>query len=95
MKIIRPNLPADRYAKVRNDVIQHSGLSLQAVGLYAYLVAQPPGWSTTIERIAAGRVDGEFKVRGAFKELEEAKLIARSRARASSARASWAARLPT
>lgn len=67
------------FTQVPNAVLHGSGLSLKAMGLYAYLQSKPDGWEFSSVRIARDVRDGERAVKTALIELEESGYLERRR----------------
>lgn len=75
--LIRDPRPADTYVLIRRTALDDGTLSFKARGILAYLLALPPGSSTTPEKLAKHGTDGERAVKSGIKELEEAGYLLR------------------
>ena len=67
------------YGYVANSIINDKCLSFCAKGVYLYILSKPDNWDFSFERIAHDSSDSKDKVRRALKELEENKLLARTK----------------
>lgn len=72
MAVIRPRKRSDAFAQISNVLLQDAALSSKARGIACMLLSFPPGWTTTINRLADNlERDGYTAVRTAFIELEQ------------------------
>lgn len=55
-----------------NELLNDSGLSLKAKGLYVYMQSKPDDWVFSLERIASQNKDAKDSVRSTINELAEA-----------------------
>ncbi|MFC4912564.1 helix-turn-helix domain-containing protein [Actinomadura gamaensis] len=69
-----------------NALTQHTGLSLQARGLAAFLLSLPDGTDISIRALAARLTEGEIAIGRALRELETAGYLTRQRVRDASGR---------
>lgn len=60
-----------------NAILQDGGLSLEARGLYAYMVSLPDDWQFSYDRLAKANNVGLRVIRRVIAELENAKLLKR------------------
>ncbi len=60
-----------------NSVAQSAALSIEAKGLYFYLVSLPDGWEFSVERVARALNLGKERCRRFLKELEAINLLKR------------------
>ena len=60
-----------------NAILQDGGLSLEARGLYAYMVSLPNDWQFSYDRLAKANNVGLRVIRRVIAELENAKLLKR------------------
>lgn len=60
-----------------NAILQDSGLSLEARGLYAYMASLPNDWQFSFDRLAKANNVGLRVIRRIIAELENAKLLKR------------------
>lgn len=81
MAIIRSSRPVDNFVMVSNSMANDTSISMKAKGLLLYLLAQPPGWRTSAERITAAGIGGRDMVRAALRELEREGYLVRRRSR--------------
>jgi hypothetical protein len=81
MSIIRGPRPSDNYAQIHNAALADGRLSFKARGLLAYLLSRPPGWKTSVERLAEMGKDGEAGIKSGLKELEKYGYLRRHRGR--------------
>lgn len=68
------------FTVISNEIFKH-GLSLKAIGLYAYIINKPDGWDFSINGTASQLNDGRDSVRSAVSELEKAGFLVRSQKR--------------
>ena len=62
-----------------NELLNDSGLSLKAKGLYVYMQSKPDEWVFSLDRIASQNKDGKDSVRNAIKELADAGYLTRKK----------------
>ncbi|MCJ0874118.1 procyclic acidic repetitive family protein [Streptomyces sp. AP-93] len=77
---------ADRYTVIGNHLLQHHSLSLTAIGLAGYIQSLPAGARIGIKRLTERFPEGEGRISGALRELEEYGYLERSRVRLASGR---------
>ncbi|MFI8371411.1 helix-turn-helix domain-containing protein [Streptomyces sp. NPDC085466] len=70
-----------RYVVVSNDLAQHAGLSLAAIGLAVHLQSLPAGSRVGIKALAARYPESELRVTAAMRELEAHGFLERVRHR--------------
>lgn len=87
--IVRGPLPTRSYTVLQNELLRDRRLSWKARGLLAYLLSQPPGWTTRTEHLAGVAPDGRDSVRSGLRELEAAGYLRRWRTRADDGRWEW------
>lgn len=80
MKVYKGNYTS--FTVISNEIFKY-GLSLKAIGLYAYIINKPDGWEFSIGGTVTQLKDGHDSVRTAIKELEVAGFLVRSRKRKS------------
>lgn len=78
-RIVRPPLPGNDYSIVHNTIHRDSRVSHKAKGLFHDLMAMPPWWDTTAEKISRQGVDGIRSVKGSLSELEKHGYLTRKR----------------
>ena len=66
----------DKFQIIENKIF-NMGLSLKAIGLYAYLNSKPEDWEFSYKNISAELKEGEKALRSAVKELVDKKLLVR------------------
>lgn len=81
MSIIRGPRPSDNYAQIHNAALADGRLSFKARGLLAYLLSRPPGWKTSVDRLAEMGKDGEAGIKSGLRELEKLGYLRRHRGR--------------
>ncbi|TFW30756.1 hypothetical protein [Massilia horti] len=59
------------FTQLPNDLVRNFSLSLKARGLLALLLSLSPKAHVSLDRLSAGKLDGEAAVRSAMKELEK------------------------
>lgn len=79
--IERGPLPQRGFLVVQNEVVRDEALSFKARGILVFLLSQPPGYSTSAERIADQGPDGRSAVLSGLKELEDRGYLVRRRER--------------
>lgn len=62
-----------------NELLNDSGLSLKAKGLYVYMQSKPDEWVFSLDRIAFQNKDGKDSVRNAINELVDAGYLTRKK----------------
>ena len=77
--IVRGPRPSDNFAQIHNAALADGRLSFKARGILAFLLSRPPGWKTSVERLARSGTDGERAVKSGLKELEVLGYLKRSR----------------
>lgn len=77
--IVRGARPADNFAQIHNAALADGRLSFKARGILAYLLSRPPGWQTSVERLAQSGIDGERAIKTGIKELEALGYMTRTR----------------
>lgn len=63
---------AGGYQALPNELLNDARLSFRARGLLAYMLARPPGWTFSAERIQADATEGREAVAAALRELTRA-----------------------
>lgn len=81
MSIVRGPRPSDNYAQIHNAALADGRLSFKARGLLAYMLSRPPGWQTSVERLAEMGRDGDAAVKSGLRELEKLGYLRRHRGR--------------
>jgi hypothetical protein len=66
---------------VPNDTARDERLSFRARGILTFLLSQQPGWDITTDETARHGREGREAVRAAYRELEDAGYVRRSRIR--------------
>lgn len=66
-----------RFTIIDNEAIEDARLSLEALGLLAYLLSKPDDWNVVVEQLIASRPNGRRAVRAALAELEKFGYIVR------------------
>ena len=89
MSIIRGPRPSDNYAQIHNNALADGRLSFKARGVLAYMLSRPPGWQTSVDRLAANGKDGSAAVKSALKELEQYGYLRRLKHRNSDGTFNW------
>lgn len=64
------------YTVLQNEIFT-LGLSLKAIGLYAYIENKPDGWDFSISGISTQVKDGKDSIRSSIQELEDVGLLER------------------
>lgn len=77
--IVRGPRPADNFAQIHNAALADGRLSFKARGILAFLLSRPPGWQTSVERLAKSGIDGERAVKSGLQELEKHGYLKRTR----------------
>ncbi|WP_343245955.1 helix-turn-helix domain-containing protein [Streptomyces sp. SID5785] len=75
-----------RYTVIGNHLLQHSSLSLTAIGLAAHIQSLPSGASITIKALSSRFPEGEVRIARALRELETHGYLSRTRERLPSGR---------
>ncbi|WP_405708696.1 helix-turn-helix domain-containing protein [Streptomyces xanthophaeus] len=65
------------YVKIGNHLAQHRELSMTAIGLATHIQSLPSGAKVTIKALAERFPEGEVRIAGALRELEEHGYLAR------------------
>lgn len=60
-----------------NDLLNNSGISLRAKGLFTYMQSKPDGWDFATNRMAKENKEGRDAIRKAAQELEDAGYLIR------------------
>lgn len=60
---------AGNFSMTPNSLLNNSGISLTAKGLYAFMRGKPPAWNFTIRSMAKQLKEGETAIRNALSEL--------------------------
>lgn len=66
------------FAQIKNEILQDSDLSLDALGLYCYMFSLPNDWHFSFERLAKCRKVGLRTIRRCIAELENKGLLTRT-----------------
>lgn len=72
---------SNRYTVIGNHLAQHERLSLVAIGLAAHIQSLPEGACVSIRTLAGRFPEGEIRIAGALRELEEYGYLERLRER--------------
>lgn len=75
MQLLQKKL--SNFSILDNAILQDGGLSLEARGLYAYMVSLPNDWQFSYDRLAKANNVGLRVIRRVIAELENAKLLKR------------------
>lgn len=78
-----------RFTIVDNSALEDERLSFKAVGLLAFLLSKPDGWTISYRQLASVRSDGEHSVRAGLSELEAAGYLTRRRIRLEDGTVRW------
>ena len=82
MPLIRSDHEVDvEFTQIRNHWVRDSRLSLKAIGLLAQIMSHKPGWSMSIDSLAAANSVGRDQIRSAIKELEDVGYLEREQSR--------------
>jgi len=82
MPLIRGNHSIDyEFTQIRNNWVRDSRLSLKAIGLLAQIMSHRPGWSMSIDSLAAANSVGRDSIRTAIGELEKLGYLEREQSR--------------
>jgi hypothetical protein len=78
-----------RFTIVDNTALEDERLSFKAVGLLAFLLSKPDGWTISYRQLAGVRTDGEHSVRQGLSELEAAGYLTRRKIRLGDGTVRW------
>jgi len=73
--------PREHFTIVPNAIMRDGSLSLKAKGLLVYLLGHERGYRLSVEQLVQSSTDGDYSIRGAVTELEDAGLLVRQRTR--------------
>ncbi|MFJ5863246.1 hypothetical protein ACIQEY_02325 [Streptomyces parvus] len=71
----------DGYTIISNQLSQHRGMSLLAIGLSTYIQSLPDGWRIGVKALAARFPESEVRIAAALRELEQHGFLRRTRVR--------------
>lgn len=76
---VADDIPERDFTIIRNAAVRDARLSWRARGLLVYLVACPPGWQTSIDRLTPLGKEGRDAVAAGLTELEMLGYLKRTR----------------
>ena len=79
----------ERFTRIDNHAIESRALSMQALGLLAYLLSRPDDWNPERVQLAGQFTNGRDAVAAALRELEAAGHLTRRRERGEAGRWEW------
>ena len=88
----------DHFTQIPNSWLRDRRLSLKAIGLLAQLISHAPGWSLSINSLAAYNGVSKDSVRSAIKELEDLGYLVKQQERSEGGRyaeSTWKTSDPT
>jgi hypothetical protein len=77
--IRRSATAGDRVAVLQRAALQDQRLSFLALGVLCAVLSRPPGWRTSVERLAKERREGRDAIRRALQELQAGGYLERQR----------------
>ncbi len=67
------------FTQIKNDVLEDSGISWKAKGLYCYLYSKPDDWDFSLHRIVNDSNGGKREIMTGLQELENSGYLKRTR----------------